>query len=202
MSKFNKGDLVVVVRHSRYKSIPIGAIGVVYNASPMYENNIAVKLDSFHNGRSGYDCFYFKANEIELYKGETKIMEGNYMIATIKFLDGANTDKTYRYALYDGTPAVIGDICVVKSAHHGMGIARIVDIEAKTDEKITREIICICNFSMYEDREAKRQRKEELKRKMAARAAQLQEIALYKMMAAEDSSMGDMLREFEGLGDC
>ena len=201
MSKFSKGDLVVVVRHSRYRNIPIGAVGVVYNACPMYENNIAVKLDSFHNGRSGYDCFYFKANEIELYKGETKTMEGNYSIATIKFMDGANTDKTYRYALYD-TGIGIGDICVVKSAHHGLGIARVVDIEPKTEEKITREIICKCDFSAYEDREAKRQRKEELKKKMAARAAQLQEIALYKMMADNDTSMSDMLREFEGLGDC
>lgn len=202
MSKFRDGDVVVVVaRHTRYRNIPIGAVGVVYCANPMYENNIAVKFDCFHNGRSGYDCFYFKANEIELYKGETKIMEGNYHIATVKFLDGNNTDKTYRYALYDDS-INIGDICVVKSAHHGLGVAAIINVEDKTDEKITREIVCKCDFSAYEEREARRKRKEELKRKMNARAAALQEIALFKLMSENDNDMASMLQEFEGLGDC
>lgn len=200
MGKFNKGDFVVVVRQCRYRNIPIGAVGIVYNANPMYENNIAVKLDSFNNNRSSYGCFYFKADEIELYKGETKIMEGNYKIATVRFMDEKN-DKTYKYALYDDSINV-GDTCVVKSAHHGFGIAFILNIEDKTEEKITREVVCKCDFSAYEEREAKRKRKEELKRKMNARAAALQEIALFKLMSENDKDMASMLHEFEGLGDC
>lgn len=200
MGKFKNGDIVVVVRRGKYRNLPVGAVGVVRNANPMYENNIAVKFDCFHNIRSGYDCFYFKPTEIELYKGEVKTMEGNYCIATVQFLEGTNTDKTYRYALYESL--VIGDVCVVKSAHHGLGIARIMKIEPKTDENITREIVCKCDFSAYEAREVTRKRKAELKRKMSERAAALQELALFKMMAAEDAGMAELLQEFDGLEDC
>ena len=195
---FKRGDVVEVVDTNKYREVHVGAIGVVRST---YDARVTVKFDDIHNPRSAYDCFYFNAKQLKLFEGDT-IMEGNYAIATIRFMDGSNTDKTYRYALYEDTCARVGAICVVKSAHHGFGIASIVDIEPKTDEKITREIICVCDFSMYQTREAKRQRKDELKRKMAARAAQLQEIALYKMMAEKDNSMLDMLRAFDELGDC
>ena len=196
MNTFKRGDVVEVVDANKYREVHAGAIGTVRSA---YDNQISVVFDNIHNPRSSYDCFYFKANQLKYYGGE-KIMEGNYRIANVMFLDEKGS-KTYRYAVYDETVNV-GDICVVKTAHHGMGVAQIMDIEDKTDEKIIREVVCKCDFSAYWSREAKRQRKEELKRKMAARAAQLQEIALYKMMADNDASMGDMLREFEGLGDC
>lgn len=203
MASFKNGDIVVVKRQTRYRSIPVGAVGTVYNANPMYENSIAVKLDCFHNGRSGYDCFYFKSTEIELYKGEVKIMEGRYIIATVKFLDETG-DRTYRYALYPDLigSILVGDICVVKSAHHGMGLATIVELGPKTDEKITREVVCKCDFDAYNAREAIRKRRAELKTKMAKRAAALQELALYKMMAAEDSSMADLMAEFDELEEC
>lgn len=199
MTKFNNGDMVVVLDGNKYREVPVGAIGIVRNS---YETRVTVKFDHIHNPRSGYDCFYFNHKQLRLYEGD-KVMEGNYCIATIKFLDGTNTDKTYRYAMYPDLVGhvAVGDICVVKSAHHGLGIAQVVSIEPKTDEKITREIICKCDFSAYYTREAMRKRKAELKSKMAERAAKLQEIALYKMMAAEDDSMAALMREFDELGD-
>ena len=198
IEQFKRGDLIVVVDNSRYHSeVPIGAIGVVRD---MYSTRVTVRFEDIHNPRSQYDCFYFNTRQIKLYKGDTT-MEGNYSIATIKFLDGTNTDKTYRYALYDDNVG-IGDICVVKSAHHGLGIARIVDLEPKTDEKLVREVVCKCDFSAYEAREETRKRKAELKRKMTARAAQLHELAVFKMMAAEDPAMAELMKEFEGLEVC
>lgn len=194
MTRFKNGDIVEVTNNNKYREVPVGAIGTVRGA---YEARVTVKFADIHNPRSSYDCFYFNASQLKHYEGD-KIMEGNYRIASVKFLEGTNEDKPYRYALYDDG-IVIGDICVVKTAHHGLSIARVVDIEDKTDEKIIREIVCKCDFSAYEAREAARKRMEELKRKMAARAAQLQELALYKMMAAEDASMAELLKEFEGL---
>lgn len=191
---FSNGDLVEVVHNNKYREVHVGSVGVVRST---YEGRVTVNFDGIKNTRSSYGCFYFNVSQLKHYEGD-KTMEGNYRIASIKFLEGTNEDKTYRYALYDEGIS-IGDICVVKSAHHGLGIARVVDIEAKTDEKIVREIVCKCDFSAYEAREAARKRMEELKRKMAARAAQLQELALYKMMAAEDASMAELLKEFEGL---
>ena len=196
ISNFAYGDVVEVVDNGKYKEVPVGAIGKVRSA---YDNQIAVVFDNIHNHRSSYDCFYFKTKQLKYYKGD-KIMEGNYRIANVRFLDEKDS-KTYRYAVYDET-INIGDICVVKSAHHGMGVAHIMDIEPKTDEKIIREVVCKCDFSAYVSRESMRKRRAELKRKMAARAAQLQEIALYKMMAAEDADMADLMREFDELEGC
>lgn len=193
MNTFKRGDVVEVVDANNYTEIRVGAIGKVHST---YDSRVTVKFDDIHNPRSSYDCFYFNAKQLKYYEGD-KIMEGNYRIADVMFLDEAGT-KTYRYAVYDETIDV-GDICVVKTAHHGLGIARIMGIDQKTDEKIIREVVCKCDFSAYEAREAARRRMEELKCKMAARAAQLQEIALYKMMAAEDASMAELLKEFEGL---
>lgn len=194
MSKFKTGDLVEVVENNKYRELHVGAIGKVRGT---YENRVTVVFDSIHNPRSSYDCFYLNTSHIKHYEGDN-IMEGNYRIATIRFMDEQNDTRVYRYALYDRSIKP-DDICVVKSAHHGFGIARVISIEDKTDEKITREIVCKCDFGAYEVREHHRKRKEELKRKMAARAAALQEIALYRMMAAEDDSMAALMQEFEEL---
>lgn len=201
MTNFQCGDRVLITHNSnKYKNYALlGCIGTVRCA---YTNNIAVEVDDCSNKNSSYGCFYFNASQLKkLKKGDEKIMEGNYMIAEVQFLEGSNTERTYRYALYDFNIG-IGDICVVKSAHHGLGIARVKSISAKTDEEITREIICKADFSDYEARVAIRKRKDELKRKMADRAAKLQELALYKMMAAEDADMAELMREFDGLGAC
>lgn len=192
-NNFKRGDVVEVIDPNGYQEVRVGAIGTIRSK---YEGRVTVVFADIRNPRSSYDCFYFNATQLKFYEGD-KIMEGNYRIADVMFLDEKG-NNTYRYAVYDET-INIGDICVVKSAHHGMGIARIMGIDPKSDEKIIREVICKCDFSAYEAREAARRRMDELKRKMAARAAQLQELALYKMMAAEDASMAELLKEFEGL---
>lgn len=199
MNGFEHGDIVVVL-DAKYREVPVGSIGTVRST---YDNSVTVKFANIHNPRSGYDCFYFKAKQLKHYKGD-KIMEGNYMIAIVHFLGDTNTERTYKYAMYPDLfgKVTVGDVCVVKSAHHGMGIAEVVSIEPKTDEKITREIVCVCDFSDYYVREATRKRRAELKAKMAKRAAALQELALYKMMAAEDSSMAELMKEFDELEEC
>lgn len=196
---FNRGDRVIVVCCNKYTRYDL--VGLEGTVRSVYDNNVAVELDSLRNKQSGYGYFYFDPNNLKNLKGDNTIMEGNYRIANVQFLEGTNTEHTYRYALYDDG-IVVDDICVVKSAHHGFGIARIVSIEPKTDERIEREIICRADFSAYKARCATRKRKAELKHQMATRAAQLQEIALYKMMAAEDPSMAELMREFDGLENC
>lgn len=199
MNGFGHGDIVVVLE-AKYREVPVGSIGTVRST---YDNSITVKFANIHNPRSGYDCFYFKAKQLKLYEGD-KIMEGRYIIATVHFLDDTNPDRTYKYALYPDLigRVLVGDICVVKSAHHGMGLATIVELGPKTDEKITREVVCKCDFGAYNAREAIRKRRAELKTKMAKRAAALQELAMYKMMAAEDSDMAELMTEFDELEEC
>lgn len=194
----NIGDRVTVVYNDKYLQLLVGRKGTVKN--PYSNDSIAVKLDGINNERSSYGYFYFEAKHLKkLNEGDEKIMEGNYTIAHVKFLEGTNTDKTYKYALYDTTISV-DDICVVKSAHHGFGLAKVVDIGPKTDEVITREIVCKADFSEYYAREAARKRKAELGRLMRARAAALQETALFAMLAKDDAEMQQLLSEYNGLG--
>ena len=193
-TRFSIGDRVEVISDN-YRGRTAGLTGTVRSN---YENNIAVNIDGMTNTRSSYGCFYYKNNQLKMLGGDT-IMEGNYYIAHVKFLEGSNTDNVYHYALYEGTDATIGDICVAKSAHHGFGLVRIVDIQPKTNEAITREIVCKADFSMYEDRVAQRKRKAELMSEMKKRAAAVQEVLIYKNLAASDPAMAELLKEYEAL---
>jgi hypothetical protein len=195
---FVAGDRVEVVRKpSKYRRVPAGATGTVSNVySP---NSIRVRLDDFENHTSQYGEFYFSAKELKNINNESNnegstIMTGNYRAAEVQFIEGNNTDRTYTYACYD--PSVVeGDICVVKSAHHGLGIARVVSFIFTTEE-LTREIVCKCDFSDYNKRVKNRKRMMELKDLMNARAKQLQDIALFQMLAKDDFEMAALLNEF------
>ena len=192
--ELSTGDRVEVISDN-YKGRTAGLTGTVRSN---YEGSIAVNLDGMTNTRSSYGCFYYKNNQLKKLGGDI-IMEGNYNIAHVKFLEGSNTNSIYHYALYEGTEATIGDICVVKSAHHGFGLARIVDIQPKSNEAITREIICKADFKAYEERVACRKRKAELMAEMKTRAAAAQEILIYKNLAASDPAMAELLGEYEKL---
>ena len=191
-----KGDRVVILRGGTYKNVPQGSTGVVRSE---YNGSIAVVIDGINNPRSSYNCFYFTSRCIKhINEKESTIMEGNYRIAQVSFLEGCNADKKYPYACYDLSMEV-GDICVVKSEHHGLGIVKIVEIGPKTEEKITREIVCKCDFSDYRTREQNRKRRAELIKLMHERAAELQEIALFQMLAEKDPNMQAILSEFQRL---
>lgn len=191
---FNIGDRIEVISDN-YNGRTAGLTGTV---RANYDGSIAVDIDGMTNTRSSYGHFYYKNNQLKKLGGDI-IMEGNYNIAHVKFLEGSNTNSIYHYALYEGTEATIGDICVVKSAHHGFGLARIVDIQPKSNEDITREIICKADFKAYEKRVACRKRKAELMAEMKKRAAAAQEILIYKNLAASDPAMAELLSEYETL---
>ena len=193
------GDYVKVLG-SRYKTTGlVGAVGKIidyYRPTDTY----LVAFDAYFNHRSKSGGYYFKPQQLQLFKGDEQIMEGNYTIANVRFIEGTNTNTTYRYACYDSSIEP-GDICVVKSAHHGLGIARVDSIEPKTDEVITREIICKADFSAYETREANRKRAAVLKKKMSERANKLNELAMYAMLAKDDPEMQDLLTEFASVSN-
>lgn len=196
----NIGDHVVVKQSGGYKEVPVGATGRVKS---YYMEKYGVVLDGIDNPRSAYNCFYFKAKHLEsLDRKEQKamkprVMEGNYRVVGVKFLDNTN-GTIYPYACYDQSVEV-GDICVVKSAHHGFGIAEVVEHNILTKADITREIVCKCDFSEYHRREATRKRMDELKELMQKRADALQELVLFEMLAKNDPAMTSMLNEYNTL---
>lgn len=200
-NEFVVGDRVELVRvSSKYKRIPVGATGTVRNV--YNPSSIRVQLDDYTNITSKYGDYYFETKHLKRINNESNnegsiIMTGNYRAAEVQFIEGNNTDCKYIYACYD--PSVVeGDICVVKSAHHGFGIAKVAGFISTTEE-LTREIVCKCDFSDYNKRVETRKRMMELKDLMTARATQLREITLFKALAREDSDMANMLAEFQEL---
>lgn len=198
---FEVGSRVKVVKQKAYKSVDlIGECGTVRD---VHGSNIRVKLDNMRNPNSSYGAFYFAPSELEIIDTltEVKNMQNNvtnYLnIAKIQFIDDKYTNtKTYEYANFD-PDLNVGDVCVVKSAHHGLGIAKVIEIVDTKDVVTQREIIAKVNVDAYKERLANRAKAAELKTKMQERVKQLQDIALYKMMAENDATMSELLKEYQ-----
>lgn len=181
-----------------------GTIGVV--CSFWNTDNLGVKIEGLTNETSKYGYFYFKFTELEFIdskNNKTKIDEGeikmskieNYVnVAMVQFMDG-NNPNTYEYANFQPDLA-IGDACVVMTAHHGLSLARVVDLKPRTEAALYREIVAKFDTSAYEERVKQREKAAELKAKMNERAKQLQDIGLYQLLAKEDATMAQLLDEY------
>ena len=207
---FEVGDRVELKATGKYSKLTIGLSGEVFS---VYSDSIAVKVDGMYNKSSKYGAYYFHAKElehahtsVEETRKESKIMEGKYLIADACYVsindDGSPKENTnvFEFALYD-TTITEGDFCVAKSKTHAFDIVRILGLREKSDEAITREIVCKIDFSAYAKRLDDRKRRDELRKAMAKKAAQLQEIAMYQMLAESDPVMAALLKEYKELTD-
>ena len=120
----------------------------------------------------------------------------NYVnVAEVSFLNDNTAFRTFEYANYEPDLAV-GDLVVVKSAHHGMGLAEVIDIKERTSNDLYREIVAKVDTAGYNKRVDQREKAAELKAKMQERAKQLQDIVLYQTLAKEDPEMAQLLGDF------
>lgn len=204
---FKPGARVEVVQCNSYKKYNYkGKIGtVVANQYGQY-GKIIVKLDDEINPYSGNGKFYFKPQELALVnKNDNDILEENNMqnitnylnVAVIKYLDSDRVSN-YKYANFDSALHK-GDLCVVKSLNHGLGLARVVEIIEQNDIQTVREIVAKVDTQDYDFRVAARKDAAELKVKMQERAKKLQDIALYQMLAKDDPEMQDLLNRYQSL---
>lgn len=200
---FEVGSRVKVIKQKSYKSVNlIGECGTIRDLSG---SRIRVKLDNMRNPNSSYGAFYFVPGELEIIDElmEVKSMQNNitnYLnIAKIKFIDNVYANsKTYEYANFDASLKA-GDVCVVKSANHGFGLATVEEIVERNDIVTQREIVAKVDTDAYKERIANRAKAADLKAKMQERVKQLQDIALYKMMAENDPTMLEMLKEYQDI---
>jgi len=122
--------------------------------------------------------------------------------AVVKFLkaDGSleTENSVYNYANFD-PDLHVGNLCAVMTAHHGMSLAQVVEIKPDNDVPLTREIVARIDPTAYFMRVEYRKKAAALKQKMQARAKQLQDISLYKILAAEDPEMKQLLDEYTAL---
>lgn len=189
MFKYNEK---VRVKNPKLKTYNL--IGVVNNAG---YTGCYVKLE---NG----SYLYYQNKNLESYKenqGEQKMaITGDFKVAKIKFLEGSNTTTTYEYALFDDYS--VGTYVVVKSAHHGFGVAKIVEIISKeqaTTKKFEREIVTAFDMETYETRKKNRAKIQELNNRMDKRFQELNKLALFEMMAEKDPELKNMLEEYKCL---
>lgn len=149
---------------------------------------------------------YNNSSKTNTTKGENNMLMGNYKVCKVKFIEGYNTTKEYTYAYYDDNIAP-GDNVVVKSANHGFGLATVTRIV--NDEYVTQEMRDYCNegreivskFDMnaYDDRVEKRKAAKKLKVEMDKKLKEVQELAMFEMMAEKNPELKEMLEAYKQL---
>lgn len=202
--RFNYGDTVKVKNgnpaYMAYKNQYCGCIGYVERISG---NRIGVALEGKHNKLSGYGVFWFDQDELNFVSGtnnkEEYIMDKNYTMVKAKYLDTSISKRDIIFAAYE--PYEVNDYVVVNSGHHGFVVAQVTVVEdVEGQVQYSREIICKIDMSAYNDRKVCAKRKAELKGKMEAKVKELQETAIFEMLAKEDAGLAEMLKEFKELG--
>lgn len=220
--KFNVGDTVKIVKTTKYSyQKTIGCIGKIrerYEYKGTY--SYAVKVDGFINSFQNAGLFNYLEKELTKLETGDGTMESKYIlhglkgIAQVKFLEGTNTERTYQYLCFDESIEA-GDTVVVKSAHHGFGVATvdslITDHYAMEDlatngDTINREIVSKFDYKTYTDRKALRIRMSEndAKRKklmnaMDKRIAESRNMAYYEKMAESDDEIRAMLEQLKAI---
>lgn len=192
---------VKIIGTSKYATGLIGKIGVIENTS-CGNTCLGVRIAGCENPKSRVGLFWFEADEIEFIESEENVMlsqNENFMVAGVKFLDGSNKDKEYFYALFD--EYYVGDLVVVQTGHHGLALAEIssIDCEGKEKVKCSREIITRVDMEQFYKRQEKRKALAQLKKDMDKKVKELQETALYELLAEKDPALAAMLAQYKQL---
>lgn len=131
--------------------------------------------------------------------GNNNMIEGNYDIAIVKFIQGANATKGYAFALFDNDIGV--DDFVLCDTAYGYNVARVIEVMPQDtyEGKVTKEIICKVDFADFETRKANREKAKKLKAEMDKKIKNLQEVAVYEMMAEKCPELKEMLDAYKKL---
>ena len=197
-STFKVGDRVRVIKQRKYPSEKLlNLVGTV--RSTCYGPQIAVSLDDCKNARSSCGYYYFKESDLEYENMEEKNMEKftDYLNCAHVELVSNNTSYSYYCANFD-PDLNVGDYCAVKCGNK-LNLAIVIEIVDKHEGNFAGEVVAKVYTDAYDSRVKVRERAVELKAKMEERAKQLQDVALYKMLAENDPGMADLLREYQDL---
>lgn len=202
---FKSGMRVRVIKQHKYLNTKlIGKLGTVKSG---YGTEVTVMIDGVMNSYSGSGHFYFKPSELEIVDENDNNMEENtnmpnitnYLNAVkIQYIDNI-APSGYIYANFEPNIEV-GDLCVIKSGHHGLGLARVTEVIDRNDFEVsTREVVAKVDTRDYDERVANRAKAAEIMDKMKERAKKLQDIALYQMLAKDDPEMLALLESYQAL---
>lgn len=185
--------------------------GSIAYVRAVYSNNYALEVAGLYNegAKSGY--FYLTKDDFDvielpdMYKEDKSNMnindfKGEYVVVDVLYFD---SNRTYQYRLYknDCHDYKVDDIVVVKTAHHGMAVAKITkfvdDQKDKTDG--SREIICPVMMQPYQERCEKAKKIADLKAEMDKKVKELQGVQLYELMAKYSPELKSMLDEYKAM---
>ena len=195
--KFKIGDRVQVIREGLQT---YGFTGKVH-ATSYWGDIVEVYLDQLnkiynYNSKS----LMFENEQNNITKGDNNMLIGNYNVAMVKFLQGTNTAKGYAFALFDDEVKV--DDCVLCDTANGYVVAKIIEIIPKSEyegTKVTKEIICKVDFTEFENRKENRTKALKLKSEMDKKIKEMQELAVFEMMAEKNPELKEMLEMYKGL---
>ena len=200
------GARVRIIRQSKYRTTRLlGEIGIARTTYPG-SSSIPVEFKNNYNTASSRGYYYFKRNELELVDDENNVEENDMEIITnylnvvkVQYMSD-RTPSDYKYVNFD-PELKVGDVCITKYNGDCYGVAKVVEILDDADVKTDREIVARVDISAYNQRVANRTKAAELKAKMEERAKQLQDIALYQLLAKDDSAMMDLLKEYQAINN-
>lgn len=199
------GSRVIIVAQGSYEQCLIGKTGEVRS---IYAGNVGVLLDGTRNERSGYGRFYFDGHQLKVLdenENDNVMEDENMVVSNIKNylnivrvrISGEAKPCSHLYANFE--PDVkLGDLLVVKQPY-GMAVAIVEEILEGDDFTVQREVVTKVDTEAFNNRVRVRQQPAELKAKMEERAKQLQDVALYKMLAENDPDMKELLNEYQAL---
>lgn len=207
-----EGARVIILDNSHsYDGTFAGKTGTIVRPGYRTANDefvIGVKIDGKINFSSSYKAFWFAPDELkELDNNNTlleeTIMFGNYVRAGIRFLNNykyAQSDIEYQYALYDENIGV-GDTVVVKTANHGFALATVATVsdEGLDLVKKGREIVAKVDFTAFTERHDRIEKMAVIKAKLDKKVKELQNFAVYEMLAEKDEDLKQMLSEYKDL---
>ena len=183
-----------------------GKMGTVVENQYGSYGKIVIELDGTRNPYSATSRFYFKPYELEIVnETDTDILEENTMenitnylnLVQIKYVDGGRI-SSHAYANFDPDIGT-GDMVIVNTPYAGLELATVTEVSERNDFETTREVVCKVDTSDYDARVANRAKAAELKAKMKESAKQLQDIALYQMLAKDDPAMLELLSQYQSI---
>ena len=203
MNKFQKGDKVRVI--SDCQSYGKQGVVVRYVNYPIWYTCKYVEVKLSSGGRRTYNESSLSLININqenniTNKGDNEMITGNYRVAMVKFVQGTNTDKKYAFALFEDYISV--DEYVLCDTAHGYSVGKVIEIINKDEYEgveITKEIISPINFYYFKQRKKNREEAKKLKGEMDKKMKEMQELALYEMMAEKSPELKEMLEQYKNL---
>lgn len=116
-------------------------------------------------------------------------------VVGVNFISGSNTRKMYSF--YTDLELKKDDIVVCDTAY-GYGIAKVVE-ENILNGQAKKWIIDRVNIDKHLERLAKEEKIKRIKGKMLQRKKQLEEKAIWEMLAKKDPEIARLLKELENL---